>query len=262
MRWPVWLPRPLTWLRAFALLALSALVAGVGRISSILGSSSQRCFREQGTSGGSLCHDLGCHGVPCCLRPSLAHWPREQASPHLEKLERRDCGDRRGWGQLSYDDSLLAAFLGRAQKSTRTLSHQACGVPCVGLGCLLLSARKLHLAAPKPPQSQESWLGWGGVSCRCFNGFVLGPSGYRWFSPRRWRTSSQAGLYELACGEHHRTASTSVKKPNSSMRQGCAASNGLGSLAADLGQNPSCPPSGVRCFRLATSQDRGSAEAG
>jgi hypothetical protein len=83
MRWPVWLPRPLAWLRALALLALLALVAGVGRISSILGSSSQRCFREQGTSGGSLCHDLG---VMACLVAYVHQWltgPENRRHPTL-----------------------------------------------------------------------------------------------------------------------------------------------------------------------------------
>lgn len=47
MRWPVWLPRPLAWLRAFALLALLALVAGVGRTLLFWGAVASAIFENK-----------------------------------------------------------------------------------------------------------------------------------------------------------------------------------------------------------------------
>lgn len=83
MRWPVWLPRPLAWLRAFALLALSALVAGVGRTLLFWGAVASAIFENKVLLGVAFATTLG---VMACLVAYVHHWltgPENRRHPTL-----------------------------------------------------------------------------------------------------------------------------------------------------------------------------------
>ncbi|HIK20629.1 MAG TPA: hypothetical protein IGR15_06145 [Synechococcus sp. M44_DOE_062] len=83
MHWPGWLPSPFAWLRAFALLALLAFVAVVGRMLLFWGTVASAIFENKILLGVAFALTLG---VMAGLVAHVHHWlkgPEDKRHPTL-----------------------------------------------------------------------------------------------------------------------------------------------------------------------------------